>query len=85
MLGERGVDLGNDLGVFDDELERNDVSGGVDSFVGTGAAYKGRLFAVLVVVPIAPLPRVAYLLGVGGVGGRDGAGLHKRLEEITLN
>lgn len=43
LFGEICVDLGNDSGVFDYELEGDNVAGGVYAFVGTSAADEGGL------------------------------------------
>lgn len=49
LRAELLIDLGDNIGVFDDELERDDVTGCMDTFVGASTADKGRFLGIICV------------------------------------
>lgn len=67
LLGQMAVDLLHNVLVLNDHLQRDDVTGGMHTLIGSSSSHESRLF------------------GVVGVVLRDGSGLDKGLEDITLN
>src|SRR5580704_8021389 len=47
LRGQMAVDLLNDIRIFDDELQRDDVAGSVYALVGASTTHQGRFLGII--------------------------------------